>query len=98
MRAEAAAALKHFDVVYGLDVRETLAALGLDGLDFRLFDMSPPRRSIRLNRAGKTLRVTPELLIASSTRIGHPLADPVRVAQYVAEGDMGSSSDAPRAT
>lgn len=87
MTAEAAAALRHFDVVYGLDVRETLAGLGLDALDFRLFDLRPPRKSIRLNRAGKTLRVTPELVIASSTGLGHPLADPVKVAQYVAEGD-----------
>jgi len=53
-RTEAPAALKHFDVVYGLDVRETLAALGLDALDFRLFDLRPPRKSIRLNRAGGT--------------------------------------------
>ncbi len=31
--------------------------------------------------------MTPELVITSSTGIGHPLADPVKVAQYVAEGD-----------
>jgi hypothetical protein len=89
MTAEAATALKGFDVVYGLDVRETLAALGLEALDFRLFDLRPPRKSVRLNRAGKTLRVTPEIVIASTTRIGHPLADPVKVAQYVAQGDLG---------
>jgi hypothetical protein len=80
-------ALKEFDVVYGLDVRATVAVLGLDVLDFRLFELRPPRKSIRLNRAGKKLHVTPELVITSTTGIGHPLADPVKVAQYAADGD-----------
>jgi hypothetical protein len=98
VRAEAAAALKGFDVVYGLDVRETLAALGLDALDFRLFDLRPPRKSVGLNRAGKTLHVTPELVIASSTGIGHPLSDPVKVASTWRKATCVSSSGAPRAT
>jgi hypothetical protein len=80
-------ALKGFNVVYGLEVRATLAVLGLDVLDFRLFELRPPRKSIQLNRAGKKLHVTPELVITSTTGIGHPLADPVKVAQYAAEGD-----------
>lgn len=69
-------------------MRETLAVLGLDPLEFRVFELRPPRKGLRLNRAGKTLRVTPEMVIASSTGIAHPLADPVRVGRYVAEGDV----------
>lgn len=80
-------ALNEFDVAYGLDVRETVAVLGLDALDFRLLELRPPRRTLRLNRAGKKLRVTPELVITSTTGIGHPLADPVKVNQYMAERD-----------
>jgi hypothetical protein len=49
--------------------------------------LSPPRKSIQLNRAGKKLHVTPELVITSTTGIGHPLADPVKLAQYAADGD-----------
>lgn len=85
----AVAALKVFDVVYGLDLRTTLAMLGLDARDFRAFELGPPRKNVRLNKSGRKLQVTPEMVISSSTGIVHPLADPAKVARYLAEGDTG---------
>jgi hypothetical protein len=50
--------------------------------------LRPPRKSIQLNPSGKKLlHVAPELVITSTTGVGHPLADPVEVAPYAADGD-----------
>lgn len=81
--------LAEFDVVVGLHVRETLHALRLDPDRWRLVDLKPPQKGRRLNRRGRTLNITPELLISSTTRISRPLGDPATLAQYLAEGETG---------
>ena len=57
--------------------------------DLCLIELRPPRKTLQLNRRGRKLRITPEMVISSSTAIAHPLADPATVARYVAQGDMG---------
>jgi len=64
-----------------------LHALRLDPDRWRLVDLKPPQKSRRLNRRGRTLEITPELLISSTTLISRPLGDPARLAQYLAEGE-----------
>jgi hypothetical protein len=84
---ELPAVLEQFDVIAGLYIRDTLLALGLDADRFRIVDLKPPKKSHRLNRAGRTLQITPELLIAGTTGISRPLGEPEKVARYLAEGD-----------
>ena len=42
--------LSQYDVLAGLHVRDTLHALGLDPVRFRLADLKPPQKTWRLNR------------------------------------------------
>ena len=68
--------LAEFDVLIGLHVRETLHGVGVDPDRWRLVDLKPPQKSRRLNRRGRTLQISPELLISSTTGISRPLGDP----------------------
>ena len=83
---ELRAILANFDVVVGLEVRTLLERLGLDVTHWRLVDLSSPKKTRILNRSGRKLRITPELLITSTTGTSRTLADPAKVARYVAEG------------
>ncbi|WP_438035634.1 hypothetical protein [Sorangium sp. So ce204] len=85
--AELAGMLDRFDVIAGLNIRNTLRALGLDADRRRVVDLRPPKKSRRLNRAGRTLEITPELLIAGTTGISRPLGDLEKMAGYLVEGD-----------
>jgi hypothetical protein len=82
-------ALSGFDLLAGLQIRETLHVLRLDPDRWRLVDLRPPQKSRRINRAGRTLKIRPELLIWSTTGIGRPLGDPDKVAGYLARGEAG---------
>ncbi len=88
--AELAPALAGYDVLVGLHVRDALETVGVDPERFkRLIDLKPPRKTRRLNREGRTLAITPELLITSSTGMSRPLGEPAKIARYLAEGDHG---------
>ncbi|MEK7373067.1 MAG: hypothetical protein AAB265_16590, partial [candidate division NC10 bacterium] len=87
--AAVAGVLADLDLLAGLRVRETLHGLGLDPDRWRLVDLKPPQKSRRINRRGRTLTITPELLISSTTGISRPLGEPARVAQYLAGGETG---------
>ncbi|MEW6741826.1 MAG: hypothetical protein AB1486_03620 [Planctomycetota bacterium] len=76
-------ALEEFDLVAGLSVRETLEALHLSGDRWHLIDLKPPQKQRRLNRAGRMLKITPELLIAGTVHISRPFGDATKVAQYM---------------
>ena len=68
--AQLPAAIGAFDVVAALRVREALYAAGISDPDrFRLVDLQSPRKTRRLNRQGRYLTITPEMLITSSTGI-----------------------------
>ncbi len=84
------AAVKEFDLVAALWVREALHALGTSDQDrFRLVDLQPPRKTRRLNREGRSLTITPQLLITSTTGISRPLGDFAKLATYLATGQIG---------
>ncbi|WP_437971096.1 hypothetical protein WMF04_18200 [Sorangium sp. So ce260] len=85
--AELGELLARFDVIAGLDIRDALRALGLDADRRRVVDLGPPQTSRRLSPTGRTLQITPELLIAGTTRIGRPLGEPERVARYLSGGE-----------
>lgn len=81
--------LHDFDVLIGLHIRETIQSLGAEPDDWHLSDIKPPQKSYKLNRQGKTLTITPELLISGTTRISSPLGDPVRTAEYLGREEWG---------
>ncbi|KYF74056.1 hypothetical protein BE11_05510 [Sorangium cellulosum] len=85
--AKLAGLLERFDVIVGLHIRDTLRALGFDADRCQVVDLEPPQKSRRLNRAGRMLQITPELLIAGTTRIRRPLGEPERVGRYLSEGE-----------
>ncbi|WP_437515120.1 hypothetical protein [Sorangium sp. So ce1099] len=85
--AELAGVLERFDVIAGLDIRDTLRALGFDAGRRQVVELEPLQKSRRLRRAGRTAQITPELLIAGTTRIRCPLGEPELVARYLSEGD-----------
>ena len=77
------------DIVAGIAVRDALVVLGLDADRWRLVDLGPPQKTITINRRGRTLRLTDELILRSTTRISRPLGDPARIAAYLARGERG---------
>ena len=79
--------LECYDLLMGLDIRGLLHALGADPDRWQLADLGPPQKTWRLNRAGRVLRLTPDLLIHGTTGVSRPLADPAKVREYVASGD-----------
>jgi hypothetical protein len=82
-------ALSTYRIVAGLRIRELLDSLGLDPDRWHLVDLMPSRKTMRLNRAGKVLHITPELVIAGTTGISRPLGEPAKVSQYLSEGETG---------
>ncbi len=86
---EAEAVLGDFDVVAGLHVRDELRRLELEPDRWRLADLKPPKKTKTLNKAGRKLTITPELLISNTTGISRPLGDPKKIGQYIETGDEG---------
>lgn len=76
-------ALSEFDLLVGLHVRDAVHRLGLDPDRWRLIDLTPPLKSTRIDRVGRTVKVTPEAVIRSTTGISHPLGDAKKIAGYI---------------
>ncbi len=82
-------ALAAYDVLVGLNPRDTLHALGLDSGDYKLIDLKPPQKTRQLNRSGRKLTITTELLISGTVGISRALGDRKKTAAYLAEGEIG---------
>lgn len=79
--------LKECSVVIGLNPRSLMDKLGIeDVLPWRLIDLARHPRSKQINKRGRKLAITTELLITSSTGIGKPLGDPIKMQHYWREG------------
>ncbi|WP_437681644.1 hypothetical protein [Sorangium sp. So ce131] len=85
--AELAGRLERFNVIAGLHIHDTLHALGFNADHRWVVELEPPQKSRWLNCAGRALQITPELLIAGTTRIRRPLGEPEAVARYLLGGD-----------
>jgi len=79
-------ALRAYDVLSGLDVRESLEVLGVDPHAWRLEELRPQERTWKLNRAGRRLPITFELVSSSTTGIARPLGTEEKLSDYVAQG------------
>lgn len=67
--------LAGYDIIAGLDIRALLRRLEFDPGERRLGELGPPQKTKRLNRRGRTLKITTRLLIQGSCGIGRPLGD-----------------------
>ncbi len=86
---EAAGALAEYDVLVGLHIRDDLHGLGLDPSRWTVIDLKPPQKSMTINKRGRQLRITPEMLILATVGISRPLVDPRKIREYLARGDEG---------
>lgn len=78
--------LKAYDVIVGLEVRALLKALGFNPGQRRLVELGATQKSRQLNRRGRTLRITTELLIRGSCGTSHPFGDKAKTLAYLREG------------
>ena len=83
--------LEAFDVIGALDVRGLLRALDFDPGQRRLAELGPPQKSMKVNKRGRTLKITTELLMQGSCGIAHGLGDQKKLASYLQEGQLGKA-------
>jgi len=86
---ELSQALRAYDVLSGLDVREALEMLREDPHDWRLEELRPLERTWKLNRSGRRLKITFELASGSTTGITRPLGKPEDFAAHIVKGASG---------
>jgi hypothetical protein len=78
--------LKEYPVIIGLEPRNLLSDLGLtDVMQLRLIDSARHPKSKQINKRGRKLAITTEMLITSSTGISRPLGDPIKMQEYWAQ-------------
>ncbi len=87
--AEVACVLAEYDVLVGLGVRDDLHGLHLDEGRWTIVDLRPPRKSTTINKSGRKLQITPEMLITATVGISRPLADPDKIRGYLEGGEEG---------
>ncbi len=80
--------LADFDYIGAVDVRALLRALDFDPGERRLAEMGPAQKTKKLNRAGRTLKITTALLVQGSCGISRPFGDESKLAQYLATGAL----------
>ena len=78
--------LAGYEIIGAVGVRALLRTLKVDSGDRRLAELGPPQKTIQLNRRGRTLAITTELLIQGSCGISHPFADERTMREYLRSG------------
>jgi hypothetical protein len=81
--------LEQYDVIAAIDVRSFLRAIDYEPGQPRLADLGPPQKTKQINKRGRTLKVTTELLIQGSCGISRPLGAPEKLRSYLREGNLG---------
>jgi hypothetical protein len=77
-----------YDILGGIDIRARLRALNVEPGERRLAELGPPQKTKKLNRQGRTLKITTALLVQGSCGISKPFGEEARLADYVAKGDL----------
>ncbi|MDJ0837686.1 MAG: hypothetical protein QNK37_14315 [Acidobacteriota bacterium] len=81
-----AALLANFDIIGGMDIRPLLTTLGFDFENVALAELGPPQKTKQINKQGRKLKITTELLIQNTCNISRPLGDKNKLASYLAHG------------
>lgn len=77
--------LSDYDVIAAVEVRPLLRALAYDPGPRRLAELGPPQKTMKLNRHGRTLRITTAMLARGSCGIGRPFGDEKILRRYLSE-------------
>lgn len=86
-----ASKLNQYSVLSGLNPRRVLDGLGIkDVLPWRLIDLTHHPKSKQINKSGRKLAITTEMLITSSTGISKPLGDSVKMHDYYCNGKQSA--------
>ena len=80
--------LRAYDMLCGVDIRATLRELAIDASELRLAELGPPQKSMKLNKSGRTLKITTAMLIQGSCGISRPLGDAGKLRDYLANGQL----------
>ncbi len=78
--------LNGYDVIVAVEVRPLLRSLGYDPGPRRVAELGPPQKTRKLNRRGRTLRITTPMLVWGSCGIGRPFGDEERLRRYLRAG------------
>jgi hypothetical protein len=79
--------LGDYQVLAALQARDLLHALGVDPNRWHVSDLGPPQKTLRLDRRGRTLKITAPMLITGTTGIRRPLGDVTTMRAFLAAGD-----------
>lgn len=85
---EAKRRLADYDIIVGLEIRTLLRGIGVDPTTLRLAELGPAQKSMKLNKRGRTLKITAEMLIQATCGISRPL-EPDRLREYLVAGEEG---------
>ncbi|MBZ0187532.1 MAG: hypothetical protein K8F91_14890 [Candidatus Obscuribacterales bacterium] len=82
--------LLKYDVLVGISIDKLLSTIGLQAeqCPWRI-DISPPQKTKKLNKSGRILKITSELLISGTIGVSRAFGDPQKIAAYIADGDSG---------
>jgi hypothetical protein len=78
-----------YDIIAAVDVRALLRAIGFDPGERRLGELRPPQKSKQINRSGRALSITTELLVQGTCGISQPFGDEAKLSGYLQTGQLG---------
>ena len=76
-----------YEVLGAIDVRSLLRVLGFDPGDRHLAELGASQKSKQITKSGRTLKITPSLLVQGSCGISRPFGEARKLAEYLAKGD-----------
>ena len=77
--------LADYEIIAAVDVRSLLGTLGFEPGERRLGELGPPQMTKRLNRWGRTLRITLPMLVRGSCGISRPFGEEKVLRAYLRE-------------
>lgn len=81
------ARLQDFDWVGAMEVRTLVRALGFEHGERLLIDLGPPRKTKQLDKGGRKLAITNELLIFGTCGISRAFGDESKLSGYLRAGE-----------
>jgi hypothetical protein len=83
---EAKGLLAEYDMIAAVEVRALLRRLAFEPGDRRVAELAPPQKTRQLNKRGRTLKITNDLLVRGSCGISRPFGDPKTLRAYLQSG------------